>query len=162
MYEIIKHYEGLHDGDLSVIGLQPKMDPKGIWTEGWGHAITDAKGNFVKGAGNKALAYKLSIIKTVEDADRQLAIDAKSVDLLIARKITVTLSDQQREAVRSMFYNCGYSATLTAMINRADPGLFEWWCAHYITGDGKELPGLVARRKTEATYFKTGKLQFFN
>ena len=162
MYEIIKHYEGLHDGDLSVIGLQPKMDPVGIWTEGWGHAIIDAKGNFIKGIGNKALAYKSASIHTVEDADKQLIIDTASVDLLIARKITVTLSDQQKESIRSMFYNCGYSATLTSLINRADAGLFGWWCSHYTTGSGKVLPGLVARRKTEATYFKTGKLQFFN
>lgn len=36
---LIKHYESLHDGDLSRIGLQPKMCPAGYWTEGYGHAI---------------------------------------------------------------------------------------------------------------------------
>jgi lysozyme len=33
------------------------MDPIGIWTEGYGHAMRDSKGNF-KGIANKALAYK--------------------------------------------------------------------------------------------------------
>lgn len=31
--QLIKHYESLHDGDLSAIGLQPKMDCLGIWTD---------------------------------------------------------------------------------------------------------------------------------
>ena len=62
-HQVIKHYEGLHDGDLSKIGLQPKMDPSGIWTEGWGHAIHQ-NGKFIRGASNKALAYKLAIVKT--------------------------------------------------------------------------------------------------
>jgi hypothetical protein len=30
LIDIITHFEGLHDGDLHVIGLQPKMDPVGI------------------------------------------------------------------------------------------------------------------------------------
>ena len=37
--DLIKEFEGLHDGDLSIIGLQPKMCPAGIWTQGYGHAI---------------------------------------------------------------------------------------------------------------------------
>ena len=47
--ELIKEFESLHDGDLSIIGLQPKMCPAGIWTEGYGHAMRDNKGNFIKG-----------------------------------------------------------------------------------------------------------------
>ena len=39
--DLIKHYESLHDGNLKEIGIQPKMDPVGIWTIGWGHAIAD-------------------------------------------------------------------------------------------------------------------------
>ena len=57
MIKLISKYEGLHDGDLKEIGLQPKMDPVGIWTEGWGHAIIDSKGNFVKGIDCKTNAF---------------------------------------------------------------------------------------------------------
>jgi lysozyme len=32
--DLIKHFESLHDGDLTIVGLQPKMCPAGIWTEG--------------------------------------------------------------------------------------------------------------------------------
>lgn len=30
LIKLISHYESLHDGDLKMIGLQPKMDPVGI------------------------------------------------------------------------------------------------------------------------------------
>ena len=61
---LIKHFESLHDGDLKQIGLQPKMDPIGIWTEGYGRAMRDDKGNFIKGSAKIELAYKKSKIKT--------------------------------------------------------------------------------------------------
>ena len=32
--DLIKEFESLHDGDLKQVGLQPKMCPAGIWTEG--------------------------------------------------------------------------------------------------------------------------------
>jgi hypothetical protein len=41
--QLIQEFESLHDGDLTMIGLQPKMDPIGIWTEGYGHAMRDSK-----------------------------------------------------------------------------------------------------------------------
>ena len=60
---LIKYFESLHDGDLTEIGLQPKMCPAGIWTEGYGHAIRDLKGQFFKGKDNKLKAYANSIVK---------------------------------------------------------------------------------------------------
>ncbi|MDR6527433.1 GH24 family phage-related lysozyme (muramidase) [Chryseobacterium rhizosphaerae] len=30
--DLIKEFESLHDEDLKKPGLQPKMDPVGIWT----------------------------------------------------------------------------------------------------------------------------------
>lgn len=159
---VIIRYEGLHDGDLSVIGLQPKQDPIGIWTEGWGHAMLDSRGDFIKGIKNKKQAYKLSKIHTVEQADFTLVSDLLPVDLLIARKVTKQLNLTQKEALESFYYNCGYSATLTKLINEKSSDLYNWWCSHYITGGGVSLIGLVYRRKTEALLFTTGKLKFFN
>lgn len=163
-FEIIKHYEGLHDGDLSVIGLQPKMCPAGVWTEGWGHAMVDANGKFLKGSGNKAIAYRLATVKTVQQADQLFELDIKPILLIIKRKVTVVLNDNQIEALASFIYNTGGSSTLYKLINTKSPDLYAWWCSHYITGQGnpKPLPGLVARRKSEATQFTTGKVQFFN
>lgn len=158
---VIKHYEGLHDGDLKKIGLQPKMCPAGVWTEGWGHAIT-YEGRMVKGAKNKDLAYSLAKVSNEDEAEFWLAQDCKSVDLLIARKIKVDLTPTQYEALQSFYYNCGYSATLTKMINEGNPKLYTWWTRHYITGGGRVLKGLIYRRKTEARLFVDGELTFYN
>jgi hypothetical protein len=51
--QLIKHYESLHDGDLSAIGLQPKMDSLGIWTEGWGSVVYDGNNRVIRGIENK-------------------------------------------------------------------------------------------------------------
>lgn len=162
--KIIKHYEGLHDGDLKQIGLQPKMCPAGVWTEGWGHAMIGANGKFLKGAANKKLAFSRAKIKTIAEADEQLLADLSPILLIIRRKITVKLSENQLDALASFIYNTGGSSTLYGLINTKSANLYNWWCSHYITGQGnkKPLKGLVARRKTEAQFFITGKLEFFN
>ena len=162
MYKLITHYESLHDGDLKMIGLQPKIDPAGIWTEGWGHAITDTKGNFVKGINNKALAYKLSKVKTIEEADKLFEIDVKSFIFAVHKKISKSLNEAEEAALTSFFYNTGGSSTLVNLINTDSKDLYNWWTTHYIQGGGKVLKGLVYRRKTEAVLFTTGKLEFYN
>jgi len=43
--ELIKFFESLHDGNLSKIGLQPKLCPANIVTIGYGRALKDKKGN---------------------------------------------------------------------------------------------------------------------
>ena len=160
LYKLITHYESLHDGDFKQIGLQPKMDPVGIWTEGWGHAIVDSKGNFVKGAANKALAYKLAKVKTVEEADKLFEIDIKQFIFAVHKKITVPLNEAQEAAIVSHFYNTGGSSTLVQLINSKSSNLANWWKSHYITGQGVPLKGLVNRRSCEATLFTTGNLKF--
>ena len=161
-FEIIKHYESIHDGDLKQIGLQPKMDPVGIWTEGWGHAMRDANGEFIKGKENFRAALKLSSIHTVEDADKKLEVDTASVLLTIHRKIKIELNESQLEALTSFIYNTGGSETLFSLINCQSMLLYDWWCCHYITGQGIKLTGLVYRRKSEAMQFTKGIVQFFN
>ena len=162
LIKLISHYESLHDGDLKTIGLQPKMDPVGIWTEGWGHAIVDKNGKFVKGIANKKLAYSLSKLKTVKDADAALIEDLRPIFLLISRKIKIKLNDNQLAALASFCYNCGSSSTLFNLINEKSKNLYGWWTTHYITGQGRKLKGLEYRRKTEALLFTKGTLTFFN
>ena len=45
--QLIKFFESLHDGDLSKIGLQPKLCPADVVTIGYGHAVKDKNGNFL-------------------------------------------------------------------------------------------------------------------
>jgi len=92
--ELIKNFETLHDGDLSLIGLQPKMCPAGIWTEGYGHAILDKTGKQIKGAKNKYLAYDYSIAYTESEAETLLADDLGSVEKQINRLNLYCTQDQ--------------------------------------------------------------------
>jgi lysozyme len=155
--DLIKHFESLHDGDLKVIGLQPKMDPIGIWTEGYGRAMRDDKGNFIKGIANKKLAYSRASIHSEEEAVKALIEDLSPREYIVARNITVPFTENLFSALVSFIYNTGGSGTLYNLINKkaSDKDIRNWFETKYITGDGKVLPGLVLRRKAEADlYFK--------
>jgi lysozyme len=162
---LIRHYESLHDGDLSQIGLQPKMDPRGIWTEGWGHAIV-YKGKFLTGKENKALAYQLSIIHTEEEADRHLAIDIAPIENSV-NALLPNLPQWQFDALVSFCYNLGYGRLLTSTVlkrirnKQSAVSITEAWCWFNLS-DGKVLPGLTYRRQSEAFLFNNNQLKFFN
>lgn len=160
--DLIFHYEQLGDGDKSKAGYQPYMDPATIWTEGIGHAILDSNGKFIKGAKNKALAYKYSKVKTKEDAYKLLEEDLKPRIKLVKSKLKISVNDNQLAALTSFVYNCGYSNTLFKLVNEKSKDLYEWWTTHYTTSGGKVYNGLIARRKTEATLYTKDKLVFYN
>jgi len=155
--KLIQEFESLHDGDLKQIGLQPKMCPAGIWTEGYGRAMRDHNGSFIKGAENKKLAYSRITIHNVGEAAAALLKDLESREYIIAQKIKVPLNQNQFDALVSYIYNTGGSSTLYKLINeKASPEAIKtWFETKYITGGGKVLPGLVRRRKAESDlYFK--------
>ena len=75
---LIKFYESLHDGDLKKIGLQPKMCPAGIWTVGYGHALRDIDGTWLKGvAGYQRILEIYPDLETItiEEAEELLEED---------------------------------------------------------------------------------------
>ena len=153
--DFIKSFEGLHDGDLSTIGLQPKMDPVGIWTSGWGHAIRDNNGNFIKGKGNKDLAYKYNKINNLTEADLELNNDLKIFEFILQKKIKIQLNQNQWNSMLSHIYNTGGSDTLFKLINKKAPEeqIRKWFETKYITSNGVRLNGLVRRRKAESDLF---------
>lgn len=155
--ELIKEFESLHDGDLSTIGLQPKMDPIGIWTEGYGRAMRDINGNFIKGAAKKELAYARITIHNAVEAERALLQDLVMFERIVTTKIKKELNQNQFDALVSYVYNTGGSSTLYTLINNnaSKEAIYNWFTTKYISADGVKLPGLVRRRKAEATlYFK--------
>ena len=153
--DLIKHFESLHDGDLKLIGLQPKMDPIGIWTEGYGRAMRDDKGNFIKGESNKSLAYSRVTIRTEEQALKALLEDLSSREHIVVQNIKVALNDNQFSSLVSYVYNTGGSSSLYKLINTksSEKNIREWFTTHYITGGGVPLKGLILRRKAEADLF---------
>ena len=149
--DLIKYFEGLHDGDLTTIGLQPKMCPAGIWTEGYGHAMRDLRGQFFKGKENKEKAFVNAIVKTELDAQKLLAKDLESFELIVTRKVKRQLKQNEFDALVSHTYNTGGSDTLFKLVNQNAPDsqIKKWFENKYITANGKQLAGLVARRKAE-------------
>ena len=154
---LIKHFESLHDGDLKQIGLQPKMDPIGIWTEGWGRAMRDGKGNFIKGIGNKKLAYSRISIHNEKEAGIALMQDISPREHIVMQNIKVPINDNQFSALTSNVYNTGGSATLYRLINAKSSReeIEYWWDNHYITAGGVVMKGLILRRKAESNLYFT-------
>ena len=146
--DLIKHFEGLHDGNLKEIGLQPKKDPVGIWTEGYGHAMRDNKGNFLKGNTRQKATIKNEI-----EAQILLFYDLNVYEAIVIRKLKRTVKQNEFDALVCFVYNCGVSQTLFEMVNSQNPLLKTWWTSHYITGCGKILKGLIERRKAEAKLY---------
>lgn len=172
---LIKHFESLHDGDLTMVGLQPKMDPIGVWTSGYGRAMIDpSTGVFLRGAANKARAYQLSTISTEAEAETALAEDLGKYERMARLKVGTTywtqLNAEQKGALTSFVYNCGTGSPEYKIFKNVRRYLDqEWnvtdlrryWDSSVIKAGGKVLPGLVRRRRAEAELFLTGRLNFF-
>lgn len=159
--DLIKYFEGVHDGDLTKIGLQPKLCPAGIWTVGYGHALKDSSG-FLKGKdGYKKIAEKFPQYANLTEvqAEKLLELDLVRFETFVKSRVNVKLEQHQFDALVSHTYNTGGSTSLFAFINLNDTeNIADWWISKYITVGKKILPGLVKRRKIELYLFQTGTL----
>lgn len=165
---LVKHFESLHDGDLKQIGLQPKMDPIGIWTEGYGRAMIDPVTKaHLRGSANKTKAYKFQTIFTEADAEKYLLEDLYRLgyipaSLALFPEYMVKLNGNQQGALCSFVYNCGTGKPkykvfenirkyLNGTMTRT--ALEEYWKVSVTKGGGKVLKGLVRRREAEVKLF---------
>ncbi len=155
---LIKEFESLHDGDLSQIGLQPKLCPAGVWTEGWGRAMRGPDGKFLT---SKNTIFKVACshatIHNVLEADRALLEDTTEFSSKIAPMIKVDLNDNQFSACVSLAYNIGVKGFRTSKvleyINKSDFKKASDSFMNWTKADGRVLPGLVRRRKAEQELF---------
>ena len=147
--QLIKHYEGIHDGDLTKIGLQPKLCPAGVWTVGYGHAL--GKGSL------EEIAKKYPNLMTIteKEAEALLAKDLPRYEAIV-HKNTKGLKQHEFDALVSHTYNTGGSETLFRLVNERG-NIKDWWLSTYITAGGVKLNGLVKRREAEWHLFETGK-----
>ena len=154
---LIKEFESLHDGDTSMIGLQPKMCPAQVWTEGYGRAMRNKNGQFLKGTKDKKEAYANITIDNKQEAEKALVEDLGVFERIVSSKIKISLTQNQFDALVSYTYNTGGSDTLFKLINQKAPKeqIQKWFETKYITAGGVKLAGLVRRRKAESNlYFK--------
>ena len=159
--ELIKSFQGLPDGDPSSVNLDSYLDPVGIWTIGWGHAIT-YQGVFLRGPQNKGIAralYPGGI--TIEQAEMLLRGELVNFARDVLRLAKVPLDDGQFAALVSFAFNCGSgnlaSSTLLRKLNQGDyagaADQFLAWNKARKNGVLVELPGLTRRRRAERALF---------
>ncbi len=158
---LIKHFESLHDGDESAVGLQPKLCPAGIWTVGWGRALRDPEtGQFLMGQEDYAQALAQHPSLTESEADLMLADDLEEFADFVAQKVRTRLAACQHGALTSFCYNVGMGAfqgsTLLKLLNvsKIDEAALQF--ARWNKGGGRVLAGLSKRREAERKLFMTG------
>jgi lysozyme len=157
---LIKHFESLHDGDLSRIGIQPKKDPLGIWTIAYGHALVNPVTNkFLKGDADKAAAYKAMTDLTLEQAEELLQSDLIIFEKQVLGYVKVPLTENQFSALVSFTFNVGSgnlkTSTLLKLLNTGMYDLASQQFIRWNKGEGKVLRGLTLRREAEAKLFLT-------
>lgn len=164
--ELIKHYESLHDGDLTRVGLQPKVCPAGFITAGWGRVLRDGKGRMLQdNLRDWATANKQAGTITVETAEQWLREDLAELRTAILKEVKVPLQDYQMAALLSFVYNVGIgnfrTSTMLKLVNAANfkdvfPEFMKW-----VFANGKKLNGLICRRKSEAEMWSSGTLVLY-
>lgn len=96
---------------------------------------------------------------TEAEASELLKKDLVKFENIINKAIKINLTQNQFDALIMFAYNTGrQSSTLYDLINqKADiESIIKWWNEHYITADGKVLPGLIKRRAYESALFASG------
>jgi lysozyme len=160
--ELIKSFEGIPDGDPRTVNIDPYLDPVGIWTIGWGHAIPAPGGGWLRGASNAALARSL-YPGGITKAQAELLLRGDLVDTGrdVERLVTVDLDDEQFGALVSFTFNLGAGSlgqsTLLKKLNAGDfaaaADQFLAWNKGRVNGQLVVLPGLARRRTAERALF---------
>ena len=116
----------------------------GLWTIGFGNTFYE-DGSKVK-QGDKITQQR------AEELFKNLLPKFESI---INKKIKVILTQNQFDALVSHTWNTGGSETLFNLVNTnsTSSAIRMWFETKYITANGKELKGLVNRRKEEANLY---------
>ncbi len=159
--ELIKSFEGIVDGDPRTVNLDAYLDPVGIWTIGWGHAVR-FRGQFLRGTENRGIAralYPGGITRA--QAEALLRGDLVDYASNVTALVKVPLTDAQFGALVSFAFNVGVGAlaqsTLLRKLNARDVAgaadQFLVWNKGRKNGVLVELPGLTRRRRAERAMY---------
>jgi lysozyme len=169
--DLIKHYESLHDGNLKEVGIQPKMDPLGIWTIGWGHAILDPlTKKFVRDKANEKRARDLFPGFDERQAEDLLVRDLSTFEAAVRKAVKVKLNDDQIGALVAFAYNVGIGAfNSSSALVQLNAGNIKvagdrllLWNKGTLNGVKVELKGLTYRRMSERDLLVDGVLKYYN
>ena len=134
--DLIKFFEGEK--------LNAYMCPAGVPTIGVGSTFYE-DGKKVK------IGDKITKERSIQLLINTLKPFEKQVDT----KIKIDINQQQFDALVSHTFNTGGSETLFKLVNAksSKEAIKHWFESRYITGGGKVLDGLIARRKAEAKLY---------
>lgn len=158
---IIKHFESLHDGDLSKIGLQPKLCPAGIATVGWGHALSKIDGSPVMSITEAIKLFPQYANMDITTAERLLAEDSVRFENGV-NSLGLKLNQNQFDALVSFSFNAGLGSLRQSSLLKRVRGTIEspsikdcflMWNKGTVNGVKQVLKGLTLRRKAEAELY---------
>lgn len=155
---LIKSFESLEDGDKSTPNIDPYLDPVGIATIGWGHAIVDPNTKqFVRTLSRARQLFPGGL--TVEECETLLKGDLAVAEAATTRMIKVPLTDNQFSALVSFHFNLGGNVLAgTTSLKLINSGDYEGFAARmplYCNSGGVKLKGLLRRRNAEVALFLT-------
>jgi lysozyme len=156
--DLIKAFEGVLDGDPCTVNLDPYLDPIGIWTVGWGHAIRIGA-DFLRGKENRKRAFALYPGGlTLKQAEALLQADLMDTCRDVQATLTTAVNENQFAALVSFAFNCGIGnlkrSTLLRLVNARDFEGASREFGKWNKAGGKELLGLTRRRAAEAELFR--------
>lgn len=136
---LIKEFEGVR--------LKSYKCPAGVWTLGVGHTSA---------AGPPEVKPGMTI--TEAEALKILRNDLKKFEASIDSMVRVPLKQNQYDALCSFIFNVGAGAfqksTLLKKLNAGDYAAVPQELMKWTKAGGKELPGLVRRRRAEAALWR--------
>ena len=136
---LLKKFEGCK--------LKAYKDPVGIWTIGYGHTSA---------AGAPDVTEGLTI--TQAEAEEILKRDLVKYEKPVADMVKVPLSQHQFDVLVDFAYNAGVgnlkSSTLLKRVNAGDFDAVPNELMKWTKAKGKELPGLVRRRRAESEWWR--------
>lgn len=156
---LVKRFEGLGKTDPGTGRVLPYLDPVGIWTIGWGHAITQ-QGQFLRGSASSAqikAMYPDGL--SLAEAEALLMSDLSDAGQQVQSVLKVALNANEFGALVSFCFNLGIGnlrkSTLLNKLNGGDRAGAADEFLKWTKAGQQELPGLVQRRQAERSLFLT-------
>lgn len=138
--DLIKQFEGLR--------LRAYKCPAGVWTIGYGHTSM---------AGPPKVYENMRV--TQVEAEYILKKDLLKFEIGVIDVVRVDLTQHQFDALVSFAFNCGVGALQkSGLLRRVNARQFDKVPAEFMKwtkAGGRELPGLVRRRRAEAALWRS-------
>jgi lysozyme len=141
---LIKHFEGClrpHEGKYRAYKC-----PANVTTIGWGHTNDHGR------------KFNMDAAWTKEECDEEFLRDMELFENDVKRLVTHKINGFQFDALVSFTYNCGAgNLAKSSLLRYVNKGDFDAAAKEFIKwnkANGKVLPGLTRRRKSESLLFQ--------